>query len=138
MTKDQLLFILDQVGSLPLNLCVDYCPEDGMLELIPPSNPIHLLGLQDLKCRGIDLAPFDHLNLGQLSALELGGWDPSSEKEIMDLALKSASKDISIKWYMQLGPPSDSIFTHKLMGQVVRLDIEFGTPFLFCFFGHHN
>jgi hypothetical protein len=131
MTEEQLLFILNQIGSLPLNLYVDYPPGDGMLELIPPTNPIHLLGLQDFECCGINLAPFDHLNLGQLSALELGGWDSSSERRIMNLALKSASKDISIRFYMQLGPPSDNIFTHKLIRQVVRLDIEFGTSFSF-------
>jgi hypothetical protein len=66
MTKEQLLFILDQVESLPLTLYVDYSPEDGMLELIPPSNPIHILGLRDLKCRGIYLAPLCSPQFGSI------------------------------------------------------------------------
>jgi hypothetical protein len=68
-----------------------------------------------------------------MSELYFGTWDSDSENAIMDLALKSKCKELSIRCHAQCGLPEKVFFTHKLMKRVVRLDIEFGMQFLLVF-----
>jgi hypothetical protein len=122
MTREQLLFILNRVGALPLRLHVDYPPEDGTLELIPSTTPIHFLSLQDMDRNGIDHGRFDHLDLSQLSELD---FETGYPEEILDLALKSMREELAISCYTQGGPQLKKTFAHKVINRVVRLNIEY-------------
>jgi hypothetical protein len=128
MTEDVLRFVLDRARSTALSLWVDWPVAEGTLELISSYNsPIRFLEIQDDVGVDVDLGRFNGLNLNSLSEIRFLALDYNGISGILDLALSSQCKELTLHSYMSLlGLESHLIFHHKLIQQVVSFHLEFG------------
>jgi hypothetical protein len=133
--KEQLGFVLRQVGSIPLKLYVEWPPAKGLLEMIPSGTPIQFLGLLDWETLGIDWKRFDYLNLRSLSIVHIDSLVSHIVEGFLDLLFRSTSDGPIIKYVMTGGLSFETFFAHKLMERVTRLEMEFGKEMSLSFFG---
>jgi hypothetical protein len=135
LKKEQLRFVLRQVGSTPLKLYVEWPPAKGLLEMIPSSTSIWFLGVFDWETLGIDWKHFDHLNLRSLSMVHIDGLVSHIAEGFLDLLFRSTSEGPIIKYVMTGGLPYETFFAHKLMERVTKLEMEFGKGLFLHLFG---
>ncbi|PVG01796.1 hypothetical protein CPB86DRAFT_58198 [Serendipita vermifera] len=129
--REQLDFVLSCAGSTPLELYLDGVVEPQLVEAISSVNyPIESLTIDNPRPQTIKFA---NLNMRELKRLYFKGMEYNDIKELMDVAIQSVNKEMSLGMGLwRRGTPL--ALQHPLLLRVVDLSLsselnEFSGPF---------
>jgi hypothetical protein len=126
-TAEQVAFILEQAGTGPLDLIIQWPAEEGTLELIVSNqSPIQSLLLQDQTTSMIDWERFTGLNLRPLFRLGMGNLKDEDLKQFLDLVLDSDPQKLDLSYTDYNLFSLSNLLSHELFGRVETIRIQTG------------